>query len=199
MIKCKKCQEEKDEAAFTKDRSRPNGRSIHCRVCKNASQKNEYWLSDGKESARRRSERLKRQALGRAVRIDKGGRLLGATIDERLKYYRMVDPITGCWNWTLSTDPDGYGRFGAGTKKGLQVTKYAYTLWNGPIADGLSVLHRCDNRRCYNPDHLFLGTQQDNIADMIKKGRANMTGRRKVKGLGDTGTGNASSPPRCKS
>ena len=49
--------------------------------------------------------------------------------------------------------------------------RYAYEIWVGPIPDGKSVLHRCDNPACCNPAHLFIGTQLDNMRDMIAKGR----------------------------
>jgi hypothetical protein len=55
----------------------------------------------------------------------------------------------------------------------------AWKLTHGPIPDGLQVLHRCDNPPCCNPAHLFLGTQQDNIADMHKKGRYRKKGQAK--------------------
>ena len=95
-------------------------------------------------------------------------------------YYRFLemyepDPYTGCWNWTESTAPNGYGRMSYnGT------TDYAHRLsWNahfGVIPDGLHVLHRCDNPTCVNPEHLFLGTHQDNMDDMMRKGRRGNTG-----------------------
>lgn len=76
----------------------------------------------------------------------------------------------GCWNWTANKYRSGYGQFGYG---GLtqQAHRVAYQLYIGPIPDGLCVLHRCDNPGCVRPDHLFLGTQADNVHDCIGKGR----------------------------
>lgn len=53
----------------------------------------------------------------------------------------------------------------------------AFIVFNGQIPKGMCVLHRCDNRPCINPQHLFIGTQLDNVADMISKGRSKFLGR----------------------
>jgi hypothetical protein len=77
---------------------------------------------------------------------------------------------TKCWVWTGATNPDGYGN----TKTdGHQVNTHrvSWELSNGKIPNGLCVLHKCDNPPCVRPDHLFLGTKQDNVTDMINKGR----------------------------
>lgn len=91
------------------------------------------------------------------------------TIDERLKNY--IDKSGDCWLWTSHTNEKGYGLLSVGRGKQVRVHRYMYELYKGQIPDGLHVLHKCDVRRCCNPDHLFLGTQKDNMEDASKKGR----------------------------
>lgn len=77
-----------------------------------------------------------------------------------------------CWTWTGTIHTGGYGRLSLPNKGGSEFAhRIAWTLKNGPIGQGLFVCHRCDNPPCCNPGHLFLGTLQDNVADMIAKGR----------------------------
>lgn len=83
---------------------------------------------------------------------------------------------TGCWEWTANRHRRGYGRFHAcvnpdGSNRQVLSHRFSWELTNGPIPDGMCVLHRCDNPPCVNPDHLFLGTQGDNITDMVSKQR----------------------------
>jgi hypothetical protein len=77
-----------------------------------------------------------------------------------------------CWLWQKRLDKYGYGRFSFGDpKKSWKVHRLAYTLYVGQIPNGKSVLHHCDVRHCVKPDHLFTGTQTENITDMIEKRR----------------------------
>ena len=84
------------------------------------------------------------------------------------------EPTTGCWLWHASRDKCGYGTFGMridGKTKKFGAHRYAWTVFKGDIPEGISVLHKCDTPSCVNPDHLFIGTQLDNVRDQIAKGR----------------------------
>lgn len=88
------------------------------------------------------------------------------------RFWSKVDirSTVECWNWKASCYRNGYGQFGIGYKKHL-AHRVAYRLQNGGFDEVLLVCHACDNRKCCNPAHLFLGTQSDNLRDMSAKGR----------------------------
>jgi len=77
--------------------------------------------------------------------------------------------LGNCWEWTGSND----GRYGQATWDGhnIKAHRAIWIITYGEIPDGLWVLHKCDNPKCVNPEHLFLGTHQDNMDDMKAKGR----------------------------
>lgn len=75
----------------------------------------------------------------------------------------------GCWLWVGATSDRGYGHLKVGDKY-ISAHRYSYMIHKGEIGN-MNVCHACDVRLCVNPDHLFLGTQKNNIDDMIKKGR----------------------------
>lgn len=75
----------------------------------------------------------------------------------------------GCWNWTARLTPGGYGGFRYDDNQ--VASRAAWVFENGEIPKGMQVCHRCDNRKCIKPDHLFLGTMRDNQMDKINKNR----------------------------
>ena len=81
-----------------------------------------------------------------------------------------VDKSSGCWLWLLSTLPHGYGSIKVEGKT-KRVHRVYWEELNGPIPEGYGVCHTCDNPPCVRLDHLFLGTQYDNLQDMKQKGR----------------------------
>jgi len=81
----------------------------------------------------------------------------------------FVDKKTGCWIWNATKKDKGYGVFKFG--KHLLVHRLMYSIFRGVIPDGMLVCHKCDTPSCVNPDHLFLGTNIDNIRDAARKGR----------------------------
>lgn len=88
-------------------------------------------------------------------------------------FWDQVEQIkTGeCLEWTATLLDSGYGVFMYDHKM-WKAHRYAWTITNGPIPKGLCVLHKCDNPPCVNPDHLYIGTQQDNSNDKYRRGRA---------------------------
>ena len=86
------------------------------------------------------------------------------------RFFNKVDKTGDCWLWIGSTYICGYGRM-SWNGKTQSSHRISWKLKFGEIPNNLFVLHKCDEKLCVNPDHLFLGTQRDNILDLVKKGR----------------------------
>ena len=89
--------------------------------------------------------------------------------------YTVLD--NGCWQFNGCTMPNGYGKVTVNKKTWL-AHRYSFYKSNGEIPKNMHVCHKCDNRLCINPEHLFLGTRKDNMQDMINKNRQNFSGLR---------------------
>jgi len=87
------------------------------------------------------------------------------------RFWEKVRESAGCWEWQGALAGSGYGLFRGPGQHMIGAHRMAYILIYGSIPEGINVLHHCDNKRCVRPEHLFLGTQKDNMADMICKGR----------------------------
>lgn len=101
---------------------------------------------------------------------------LNAPTDAATRFWSKVNKTADCWLWFGNSDEHGYGRIGMGSKKdkskkSVLAHRYSWELAKGEIPKGLFVLHKCDTPACVNPDHLFLGTQRTNVADMVQKNR----------------------------
>lgn len=92
-------------------------------------------------------------------------------VSVRIKAYSKPNPETGCWEWQRYRKPSGYGTIAFEGKPYYHAHRASYAEFVGPIPDGMWVLHKCDNRPCVNPDHLFLGSMQDNVDDRNRKKR----------------------------
>jgi hypothetical protein len=94
------------------------------------------------------------------------------------RFWEKVGKSPGCWEWQAQLNNKGYGLFRpCGTDPKVAAHRFSYRLAHRAIPDGKWVLHRCDNRKCVNPAHLFVGTHSDNMRDMFTKGRS---GRSKI-------------------
>src|SRR5437899_1280361 len=111
-------------------------------------------------------------------------RFWGNPVHPKIDY--TGNPI-GCWVWIAMTDSGGRRQFPYGVirvnNKRLKAHRVAWELTNGPIPEGLCVLHKCDNPPCVNPSHLFLGTKGDNFADAVQKGRLELSHTAEEQGL----------------
>ena len=112
----------------------------------------------------------RRKKHGDPLIVGKAPSRLQPTMDKLLRRLTPGKP-EDCWEWQGSTNAKGYGFITATEINEQLAHRVAYRLWVGDIPEGLCVLHKCDNRKCCNPSHFFLGDNADNTRDMVNKRR----------------------------
>ena len=92
-----------------------------------------------------------------------------------IRFWRFVEKTEGCWLWTGAKTGGGYGYIRRSGKEKMSAHRASWEMHNGPVPEGLWVLHRCDTPACVRPDHLFVGTRADNMRDAHEKGRIDLS------------------------
>ena len=167
LIICNKCRKSKGPEEFHRQAARSNGRYPVCKVCRKQESK-DYWTKNReREIARKQNAYWK----GRLNKV----RANSTTLTTFFSKIEKKD--SGCWEWTGTKNHQGYGVYSVKRRTHL-AHRLTLTLSLGKPLNDLQANHHCDNKLCVNPNHLYVGTQQDNIRDRDNRGRgANQYGK----------------------
>jgi hypothetical protein len=91
------------------------------------------------------------------------------TLPLEIRFWSKVNKTDNCWLWLAGKDKDGYGLIRNNQGVHERAHRLSWTMHRGAIPNGMQICHECDNPPCVNPDHLFLGTHQDNVDDKVNK------------------------------
>jgi len=139
---CLRCKQELSISEFSKNRSRIDGYNAYCRVC----------------MAQKARDYKERPFV-----------LNAKYVRDFMQNVRVAD--SGCWEWTASTLPSGYGRFKFHDE--LYAHRFSFYIFKGDLCEGMEICHTCDNPKCVNPAHLWQGSKTENMQDAATKGRTN--------------------------
>lgn len=112
------------------------------------------------------------------------GENVSETIVNRFSSKFSIEPDSGCWVWTGHLNNKGYGMIARGIDSSgpILAHRLSYMIHIGKILPGECICHKCDNPKCVNPEHLWKGSQMDNVADMLDKGRYGSSPRKRYRG-----------------